>query len=166
MKGQIDLEFMVSLVVFIMAVAYIHVSLSSMIPEHSRMIKRENLYAKAYALSQFLINDPGNPANWTTLETAKRIGLMDERYNKTNLISMTKATNFCKSYETFLRKTGINNTVKISIIDLENVSKLTSLCSPNYNISTPVEVTLRRIVAYEYDGELRYAEFTVTLWER
>ena len=166
LKGQIDLEFMVSLSLFFIAVGYTFISITSIKPEFLYYMKKERLYSKVYSLSQLLINDPGDPINWENPATANRIGLMDERFNKTNLISKAKAQNFCTSYEVFVRKMDLKNNVSIVIRDLENTTNLNVECQPTTPVPLGLEAALRRIVAFNDTTGMRYAEFIIKMWEK
>ena len=91
MKAQLTLEYMISLVLFIGIVIYVYLSYSANIPSFIGEVFKEDARVKAYQLSEILVNDLGEPASWNK-NSVERIGLSDENFNKTNLISNVKIT--------------------------------------------------------------------------
>lgn len=79
LKAQINIHFIISLVIFLGVVIYlIHVLLTSY-PLYDRDIKSDLLYAKAYQVSELLIKSPGYPKDWNSTNF-ERVGLISEPY--------------------------------------------------------------------------------------
>jgi len=95
MKAQLSIDFVLSLVIFIGVVAYVLLQTLAYQYDFLKEIKKQKLYAKAYALSEGLLS------RW-----------MDEKYNLTNLVSLVKIKNdeqACNSnYPNFKNSIGID----------------------------------------------------------
>ncbi len=79
LRGQVNLHFIVSVVIFLGVVIYlIHVLLTSS-SFYGEDTESDILYAKAYQVSELLIKDKGYPANWNETNF-DRIGLVSEHH--------------------------------------------------------------------------------------
>jgi hypothetical protein len=172
MKGQVNVEYLVALGIFVTIVSYVYLSLNQSIPGYLTEVRKEATISDAYLLSEVLIDDPGEPADWENyLETPdeiKRIGLADESYNQTNMISEQKIDFFewfcSNNYEETKKKLGMDRDFSVIIKDIENDQLLVS-CQPSQIKVTAINVTFRRIVAYNrLTGEKGYAEVIVQMW--
>ena len=92
MKGQLSLEYYISLLTFIGTVSFILMQILGLIPSYKFEAKKEIVYSEGFQISEMLVNGLGYPANWSFLTSSeiKRIGLNDEKFNQTNLISSQK----------------------------------------------------------------------------
>jgi len=88
-KGVADIEFTLSVIVFLSIITFVTFVIISNIPLLRSESYNNDLRARAYEISQLLMFDTGEPANWTNA-TVKRLGLSSgERYS----VSMDKANN-------------------------------------------------------------------------
>ena len=165
MKGQINVEFIASLMVFLSVVGYVLFSFSTISTSYNFYGRRLLIGSKAFQLSSVLLGSPGVPANWADLSSAKRVGLQDERFNLTNLIKKEKALSFCQSYELLKEKLSTTDYFTIKILDKEDPSRLSVECEPPELVEAPVSATVKRVVAYLDGEEMRYAEVIVTVVE-
>ena len=91
-KGLFSLEYLTVIIIFITFTTYYAFRLVEEEPDYLNEVKSEIYRSECYRLSELLINDPGHPLNWDTLEIYQvdRIGLSDHSENKTNLLSEDK----------------------------------------------------------------------------
>ena len=82
-------------------------------------MKKQSLLVEAYQISEILVNDVGEPANWYSLQInqTKRIGLLNESINRTNVVSITKARvldTICNSnYQIFKQLLDLKNDINL-----------------------------------------------------
>lgn len=104
-RGFIEVEFIISVMLFLTVIVFIVVSISREIPSLENMANIDNIRANGYAVSQMLLFDKGEPQNWgalTEYDRIKRIGLSSgEPY----ILSMDKINNL----ENFCRDRGYQN---------------------------------------------------------
>lgn len=169
MKGQLSLEYFVTLVFFIVFVLYIYKGFASNIPMFIDEIKREDLRAKAFQISEVLLNDPGQPVKWydRDISRLRRVGLSDEEEDKANLISKAKIdkfNEFCSSdYAAIQDSLAIDEPFSVYIFRITNNGNRVSIasCEPPQKTERVLEATVRRITAYNDGGTLGLAEIIV-----
>lgn len=89
-KGVADIEFTLSVIVFLSIITFVTFVIISNIPLLRSESYNNDLRSRAYEVSQLMMFDTGEPANWTNA-TVKRIGFSaGERYS----ISIDKINNF------------------------------------------------------------------------
>jgi len=91
-KGLFNVEYLTVLILFIIFSTYFTFRMMEQKPAYTAEVQREIFRAESYRLSEMLVDDAGEPANWQTLAegSIKRIGLSDETKNVTNLVSEAK----------------------------------------------------------------------------
>ena len=170
-KGQLTLEYLISFLVFIGLITYIYFSYSANIPMYMKEVTKEDTRSKAYQLSEILVNDIGKPANWDDLSLGeiKRVGLSDEHYNKTNLISRSKIDklgSLCSDFKNIQEKLAIDQLFSVYILDVNpntgNRQQILS-CSPLTFPKKVINATVKRITAYNESGEIKLAELIVQM---
>ena len=179
-KSQIGFELYFSISAFVLVVAYLFFQLLKQYPAYLNQVQYEILKAEAYQLSEILVNDPGEPANWEPPQTflgsviwwiqnifnpntIKRIGLNDETENKTNLISKVKAETFnylCNLYPERIQKwLDTNRSFAIYLKDNEgNV-----LISCNTLAASQFVISVHRVVAISSGKKTNYGELILEL---
>jgi len=173
MKGQITVEYLISFVIFIGLIAYTYLSYSANIPRFTEDVRKETIRSEAYQISEILVNNPGEPVNWQSFANIKRIGLLDERCNKTNLISKAKIDklknnydcNYPANYSYIMSKLKANRNFSfiISEIDWTNGNRNTLyLCNPPTFFSS-MNITIQRIAAYNDSGTIKPAEIIIQM---
>jgi len=124
MKAQLSIDFIISLVIFIGVITYVLIQTLSYQYDFLKEIKKQKLYAKAYALSEDLLS------RW-----------MDERYNLTNLVSLAKIQNdkqTCNSnYANFKNLIGIDVDFGFYVFDSSNnlIASCSSLSKKTFNLT-------------------------------
>lgn len=89
-KGLFNVEYLTVLILFIIFSTYFTFRMMEQKPTYIAEVQREIFRAESYRLSEMLVDDAGEPANWRALAGTKRIGLSDESKNVTNLVSEAK----------------------------------------------------------------------------
>jgi len=118
-KLQIGFEQISSLLLFVTSVTYLVYLLLSYYPSYISEMKKQSLLVEAYQISEILVNDVGEPANWYSLQInqIKRIGLLNESINRTNVVSITKARvldTICNSnYQIFKQLLDLKNDINL-----------------------------------------------------
>lgn len=166
MKGQISfVEYLVSMVVFIVFVSYIFLSISDFIPSYLNEIKKERMKSEVYQVSELLINDPGEPKNWNAVGDGqiKRIGLSDENSDKTNFLSASKVNALrtkCANYDSVRDWLGVENQFSLLIVDKTGSVEAVD-CHPTTYVTRGLNVSIRRTVAFSNMG---YGELVLQMW--
>ena len=172
LKAQLTVEYLASFITFIGLIIFIYFTYSGNIPGFVEEVKKEDVRSKAYQLSEILVNDPGDPTNWDQpASDIKRIGLSDEKSNKTNLISWDKVVeldNQCGNFDDIKRWLGLNKSFSILVFRINQATgqRITPpLCecrSPEL-VMTAINTTVRRITALNNSGTLELAEIIVQM---
>ncbi len=164
MKAQISVEYFISLILFIGFIAYIFFQVLRFTPVYLTEIKNEEIRSEVYQISELLVNDHGEPANWD-LGTINRLGLSDETQNKTNLLSRRKINlieSRCSAggYSDIKTWIGTEHDFTIILTDLSTSSILIN-CKPDTFITRTINATVRRVVAFDSGN---YGELIVEVW--
>lgn len=169
MKGQFSFEQIISLVIFISFVFYIFYIVFLQVPTYRGEMRNEELRSEAYQISELLINDPGYPVNWYN-SVPVRIGLSDEKENKTNYVStnkLDKLNNIChppnfEGYETV--RTAIDTDHQFSINITGIGCSITVDCEPPsgiYRSKTSTGIITR---LFATDNSPCYAKLVLEIW--
>ncbi|MEM7825075.1 MAG: hypothetical protein QXO27_03840 [Candidatus Aenigmatarchaeota archaeon] len=149
MKGQLSIEYYISLILFVFFIVYLSFQIVKITPTYIRELKNENLRIEAYQLSELLINDPGEPINWDSQPQVKRIGLSSNE-NKTNLLSGNKIaamkTKCSTNYEDVRRLIG---TEYYFSLFLTNETLRQTICQPTNFPVRETNTTITRVVAID-----------------
>lgn len=143
------------------------------IPSYINEIKAERLRSEAFQVSELLINDPGNPLDWTPNPTnAMRIGFSDQGYNKTNLLSSTKISAFGSlnclnlgTYSTIKNKLGLDYDFSLTLKNSTGARMID--CHPSISRFKNLNTTIRRVISYvDYSdgGKIKYGEMVLMMW--
>jgi hypothetical protein len=169
-KGQINIEYIVSLTVYITLATYIAFQLSQQTPIYLRAVREEYVKSETYQLSELLTNNVGEPENWYTLwpsapNNIKRLGLSEGI--KTNVLSVEKIDaldEICSSdYNDVVDMLGIDTEdyqISIFVKDITNDIILLD-CSPTVITAGGSIESIRRTVAL---GSGDYGELIIQTW--
>jgi hypothetical protein len=170
LKGQLSIEYLVSFGIFVSTAIYVYLLYTSNIPGFLEEIKKENIRAEAYRLSELLVNDVGDPSNWNTrpYSEIKRIGLTDQNINQTNFISKLKIQGFeqkCQSSFSDIQKwVGLDKPFSVLIFDINQITgerTLLSDCRPSLIAKSELNATVKRITAYSDGANKKLAEIII-----
>jgi len=166
-KGELSLEYMISIVLFIMFSLYLGFELITITPVYLTEVRNENIRSEAYQVSELLINDPGEPANWENFpNTIRRLGLNSEKENRTNLLSSDKIqllNQICEvqgRYDDVAKWIGTDYYFYILLIDKSDGDVLIN-CYPQDVTAKEINATVSRLVAFDSGN---YGELIIQMW--
>ncbi len=169
MKAQISfVEYLVAFVIFVTFITYIFYQTLGFMPNYLQEMRSEILRSEAYQISEILVNDAGEPANWRDPSSARRIGLSDESSNETNYLSMEKI-NILRAQcpvggysEQLKNLLGAKDDYQFSVLLLDKTdSPIESIdCHPQETKTRKTRVAIERDVAFSS----RYGKLIVQVW--
>ena len=112
-KGVVNIEFILSVVVFLTATVFISITVINVIPSIESESARNNMKMRAYQISNILLFDSGYPEDWNS-GNAERIGLSGGMYeiDKSKVASLQE---ICKSdYENLSSLFGSDLNIEIT----------------------------------------------------
>jgi len=166
-KGQVSIEYFVSLIIFIFFVVYFLFQMSNLVPEFIGEMEVQRIRSEAYQMSEILVNHPGVPANWNSLPYSQIsvFGLSNHVLNKTNLISAPKIgalSSICSSMGQQALRSKMDTDLEFSALIVNRVNGSLMLdCSAPRNNTRGFSVTVRRTVAFDSGG---YGDLTLQVW--
>jgi len=126
------------------------------VPNYIEEVNKEDMRAQAYMLSELLVNDAGEPANWDSVSEIKRIGLSNQTENRTNFLSLNKINklnSICQlpgGSEKVQKLTGMNRPFSLMIFKVdqntgnrENIAQ----CEPS-QAAMLTNTTVKRYAVY------------------
>jgi len=168
LKGQLTIQYLASFIFFIGLIVYIYFAYSANLPAFVEEVRKEDVRSKAFQLSEVLVNDPGDPADWGPADP-NRIGLSDENSNKPNLISKRKVDKLgliCSNFDDVQQKLALDKPFSIYVFEIDqttgNRNQLLGCASPDFP-KTTINATIKRITALEESGNLKLAELIVQM---
>lgn len=149
-KGMVNIEFILSVVVFLSTITFITVTTIYNVPNLHTQTINEKIKTDIFSISEMLINDKGFPENWNS-ENVKAIGLSTgEPY----VIDMTKVKNLndiCeKDYQKFVSILGMENYQVIINITQEDGSNILFCQPPKISQIRPIFGITRTAVLNGY----------------
>jgi ABC-type transport system involved in Fe-S cluster assembly fused permease/ATPase subunit len=138
MKGQINLEFILSVLVFLSVMSFITIQIINSVSEVRRDLAVEDIKSSAFQISNILMFDKGSPENWDATNV-KRIGLKADFYSldagKVNsLNALCSGGNGYKKFVSIVNL-GLSEDIYLNISTLSG--KTLAFCAP------PVESLVR-----------------------
>lgn len=170
MKGQISIDYYISLIIFIFFVVYFLFQTSTLVPIFIGQMEEHRIRAESFQLSELLVNDIGSPSNWNTLvpnqtDQIARIGLSDQSKSKTNLVSSSKVSalnticSISDGQELLRSKLDTDLQLTVFVIDRTDDS-IDVNCEPELP-SKGFLATTKRVIAFD-DG--RFGELAIRVW--
>lgn len=171
-KGQISIDYIISLVVFMTITLYIAFQVMRFAPQYLKEVREETLRAEAYQVSELLINDEGNPKYWDSLLVGERgsiirLGLSDNS-SRMNLVSVDKAVEFeqiCSAdYGIIEDRLGLDEVgynIHVNLVDLVGDIILIDNCQSPIPSEGRQTAVVRRIVALTNGN---YGELVLRMW--
>jgi len=162
-KGMFNVEYLTVLTLFIIFSTYFTFRMMEQKPAYVAEVQREIFRAESYRLSEMLVDDAGEPANWQTLAEGgiKRIGLSDESKNVTNLVSeakLLKMEQMCGAdYAAVKRLVGGQH--DFSLVRIDSSGVLETVCWPG--ATGDVKASITRFVAFS-TGD--YGQIVLQMW--
>lgn len=167
MKGQLSIDFIVALIVFISFSFYLAFQTFSIVPTYLQEAKLQQIRSEAFQISMLLVNDMGLPQNWESrkLDEIERVGLSGS-LARTNIVSLQKLDalqKICSSDERdelFKKLFATNLTISILVFDRIDGDILLD-CIPASPSPPVIVATASRIVSFT-DGT--YGELVLQVW--
>ena len=141
MKGISEIEFIISVFVFITSVSFVTVIIINNIPIFHNNAISDSLKARSWQYSEILLFDEGYPSNWQTkqLSEIKRIGFSTGSKYLIDNSKLTKLGVLCTSPGGYnqvktLLGLGVKNDIVIEASNLDDspiIGGSKTLCSPD-----------------------------------
>jgi hypothetical protein len=98
MKGVIEIEFIISVFVFITSISFVTIIIVGNIPTVHNAAISENIKSTAYQYSEMLLIDEGAPADWNTFpfSEAKRVGFSTGIRYLLDIGKITQLSDLCR----------------------------------------------------------------------
>lgn len=118
-KGFLEVEFIISTMVFLSVLVFILISISREWPSFEERAAIEDIKANGYVISRLLLLDEGEPADWETkgYDEIIRVGLSSGEPYRISENKITKLDGLCKSVNGYqsLSRMFNDNSMRISI---------------------------------------------------
>ena len=141
MKGVVDIEFILSVMVFLTTVTFVTFIIMSNTPLFHRESLNEDLRSRAYEMSELLIFDEGYPSDWGAPGVVvQRLGLSDGDMYVLSLEKINKFDSICQN------QPGYQNVKALLGQDFRTDINIEITDSDNNNLvnCTPVVITTVR----------------------
>ena len=153
MRGQISIEYLIALSIFLGLISYIYLRYVGNITPFIEDVIKEEKRAEAFQIANILVNDPGEPADWdSSPNNAKRIGLANQSTNMSNWIKHSKINAFTSQCSKLQNLLAIERPFNVMIFDVNpstGVRTPLALCmSPVLRIDQ-VNATVKRYAIYD-----------------
>jgi len=158
MKGQLSMDIIVAMIIFIGFVIYVLFQVFLSTPAYRSQLTSERMRSEAFQISEILINDPGDPINWESLSDGQinRIGLSNPQQNKTNYVSLSKANKLnticSNNYNLVKSKLGITDRFSL-VVNKTTGGTNVVICNPSQPSTSPSKAIIKRIFAFD-DGSV------------
>jgi outer membrane murein-binding lipoprotein Lpp len=151
MRGQISIEYLIALSIFIGLISYIYLKYVGNISPFIEDVIKEEKRAEAFQIANILVNDPGEPVNWNT-NSPIRVGLANESTNMTNWITRAKVNALSTQCSKLNNLLSIERPFNVLIFDVNpsnGIRTLLASCiSPVLRIDQ-INATVRRYAVYD-----------------
>ncbi|MBI2971224.1 MAG: hypothetical protein HYY37_02270 [Candidatus Aenigmarchaeota archaeon] len=165
MKGVVDIEFVISVLVFLVTISFTVITIGRQFPSLEERALTDDIKSKSYQLAELLIFDEGEPKNWETkpLGEVRRIGLSSGQHYILDIDKITSLQAICNGdYAAFKSILGLSEDVSIYITDSgENSAVLT--CPPFEQSKSRPEFVTHRFATLQEAGGFTVLEINVTL---
>ncbi len=164
-KGFLEIEFIISSMVFLSVLVFIMLSISREMPSLEEAAAINSIRANGYVISQLLLLDKGEPQNWggAGIEV-KRIGLSSGEPYVLDMNKINKLENLCKSDFQRIKDMFNGNEVNITIRYMENCpADCTPVksCGPSIEKTTTVKFVMSR---FAVTNDKKILNVTVTVY--
>lgn len=139
MKGFQEIEFIISIFVFITTISFVTIIIINNIPLFYNIAISENTKSKSYQFSQILLFDEGYPKNWNSVDLSQtnRIGLSTGEKYILDINKINRLSQFCSlpnDYETVKSRIGVaverDIVIEVSYVDGSPVTGSIQVCKP------------------------------------
>ncbi len=145
MKGQLNLEFMISISIFIIVISYVTINSISTLPDLHQQTKSNSLRTKIYQMSELLLFD-------------SRIGLSTGEPYTLDQAKINSLQSLCSDYQAFKDKFSVDHTMDIQLNIMQNGASVLD-CHPEIVSGMRSEFSLKRFGIL--DGEIAQIDIKV-----
>ncbi len=139
-KGQVNIYFIVSIVLFLTLTTYLIYAIIDYNRIYRENIMSDILYTKSYSISDLLIRDGGYPENWNSTNF-DRVGLASEPYSL-NLAKINELEKICNSSAKIKKLKS-----SFGLMDEDLIIKIDYLNKTNVLDCSPESMRIGRIVS-------------------
>jgi hypothetical protein len=166
-KAQVNLEFIISVAVFISTLTFITVNVMNIFPTFQSEINKDILKSKAWQISEILFKK-GYPENWENLDEVAMLGFSTDKYyvlNKTKLtvINQCDSTSYDKIRE--LLNLDIREDFIINITLIEGATKREYVyCGPRVISLVAPKLWVTRFALINDEDKLKIIKIEVVVY--
>jgi hypothetical protein len=162
-KGILDIEFILSVVVFLGAVAFaIFMIALNVIPTVHIYSETEDMRSRVYQISEILLFSEGNPKNWDETNV-NSIGLSSSEYYILDAKKIFNLSNLCRyNYQRVRELLGMEYSMDIMINMSYSDGTSLSLCRQRFTKVRP-EYAISRLAVLNDSGSLSVVKIGVSL---
>ncbi|MBI4896497.1 MAG: hypothetical protein HY832_03020 [Candidatus Aenigmarchaeota archaeon] len=98
MKGVVDIEFMISLFMFLVTISFITYTIAGNLPRYHEEATVNHLRSVAFQASELLLFDKGNPQDWqseSVITDVNQIGLAADKKYKIDSVKIAALNKYC-----------------------------------------------------------------------
>lgn len=162
-KGFLEIEFIISSMVFLSVLVFIMLSISREMPSLEEEAAINSIRANGYVISQLLLFDKGEPQNWGDAGIdVKRIGLSSGEPYVLGMNKINKLEGFCSSADGYQKLKDMFNGNEVNItIRYADGGDIVKSCVPSIEKSTAVRFVMNR---FAVTGDKKILNVTVTVY--
>jgi len=166
-KAQMNLEFVISLVVFITTLMFVTTSVGDLFPSFQSRVNKNVLRSKAWQISE-IIFEKGYPEDWDTLGEVSMIGFSADKYyvlNRTKLIAINQCDSASYNKLRELFSIGIQRDFIINVTLVEESGEEGYVyCGPKVVSLVAPKLWITRLALVEEGGKLKIAKIRVVVY--
>jgi hypothetical protein len=151
MRGQVSIEYLIALSIFISLITYIYFQYIGNISPFLEDVIKEEKRAEVFQIADILVNDPGEPVNWDN-NNVKRVGLANESTNMTNWIKLSKIDSMSSVCSNINKLLAIERPFNVMVFDVNpstGVRTELAKCMSSSLRFDQINATVRRYAVYD-----------------
>lgn len=162
-KGVVDIEFMVSIMVFLTVIAFVAATIVGSVPKLNQEAFSQDIKSKSFQVSELLLFDKGHPDLWTVLNVG-RLGLSNgTRYYIDPAKVLSLRTLCTADYARVKDLLGLDfrNEVILQVEDVLTPTPLDLNCTPAVISEIRPQATMTRVGIDPATNRLKFLRVTV-----
>lgn len=164
MKGILDIEFILSVMVFLGVTAFaVFMIAVNIMPSIHRFSVTEEMRSRTYQMSEVLMSSQGSPVDWNETNV-NSLGLSSQEFYILDPTKIDNLKKLCDSnYDRARELLGYDYTTDISINITYNDGTSSSLCGQKSRTRLRPEYTINRVAVINRTGVLSIVRLSVGL---
>ena len=153
MKGQVNFEFILSVVVFISIMSFITLQIINSVSSMRSELEVEDMKSSAYQISNLVMFDMGWPDNWNP-DNVQRLGLSSGFYSL-DASKVSSLSQICESeggYRKFLSLIGLEISKDVYLNISTASGETVVLCSPS--VESQIRARVETVRTSSMDGDI------------